>query len=825
MLSIWRYFPLLVLVPLLPLKDAIYDDPFADFTRAKTLFLSGHLEACQLKSAHAAEHLAAYNPEWADRFRVLEAEAMVWRGVFEDALGVLAIPPARPRDPETTVKSLTLRSVSLTRLHQLDAAESSLHQAEVLCKNQPNAACGDVPRTRGLYAMERGQLSEARNDFLLSLEFGRSHRDPWLETTALLNLGYVSLETSHFDEALDWSTAAYRAAMKLGAESLAQNALGNIGRARLELGDFDQALEMFLDAEQKAAALGNILHENKWLANAGYVYQETGDLRRAEQSYREALALARKINSRQDILNLLEVLAYLSTESGILDSATAYLNEAEPIARESGNRLDELYVSLARGRIFATGKDYAQAEQLFRSVEADTASETSMRLAAQHERARLFESEANPEKADRMYKTALTTFESARAELKDETSRLPFLANATSIYDDYIHFLVGQGKSDLALAVADQSRARTLAEGLGLSADSKPFNPGTLHPISIAAHRNSTLLFYWLGQRQSYLWAITPKKAALFALPPESQITAMVEHYRKTLLGLADPLALQGSDAESIYRALVAPAADLIPPGSKVVILSDGPLSLLNFETLVVPGNRPHYWIEDATLISAPSLYMLSAAKSSNSSGGRLLLVGNAVSPSPDFPDLPMASFEMKQIKKHFAPEDASIFSGEEANPDSYLKSSLPQYSYIHFVAHGVASRVDPLDSAIILSPSKASDDSFKLYARDIIQHPIRARLVTISACSGSGTKSYAGEGLVGLSWAFLRAGAHNVIGALWDVSDDSTPRLMGVLYQGLDNGLDPSEALREAKLSLLNAGGDFSKPFFWAPFQIYTGL
>jgi CHAT domain-containing protein len=103
------------------------------------------------------------------------------------------------------------------------------------------------------------------------------------------------------------------------------------------------------------------------------------------------------------------------------------------------------------------------------------------------------------------------------------------------------------------------------------------------------------------------------------------------------------------------------------------------------------------------------------------------------------------------------------------------------------------------------------------------MQHPIDARLVTISACNGSGARAYAGEGLVGLSWAFLRAGAHNVVGALWEVSDDSTPRLMDALYQGLQTGQAPSAALRNAKLSLLRSRSRFSAPFYWAPFQIYT--
>ena len=92
---------------------------------------------------------------------------------------------------------------------------------------------------------------------------------------------------------------------------------------------------------------------------------------------------------------------------------------------------------------------------------------------------------------------------------------------------------------------------------------------------------------------------------------------------------------------------------------------------------------------------------------------------------------------------------------------------------------HGTASRLRPLDSAIVLSKSNDRDDSFKLYARDIIQHPLRAELVTISACYGAQGRAYSGEGLVGLSWAFLKAGAHNVVAALWEATDASTAQLM----------------------------------------------
>jgi CHAT domain-containing protein len=285
---------------------------------------------------------------------------------------------------------------------------------------------------------------------------------------------------------------------------------------------------------------------------------------------------------------------------------------------------------------------------------------------------------------------------------------------------------------------------------------------------------------------------------------------------------------------------LVAPAAKLIRPGVPVMVLTDGALSQLNFETLIVPGGasgsdtaksgaQPHYWIEDATLMAAPSLAMLAAAKPVRETNRNLLLLGNPVSPGKDYPELPFASTEIQRIERHFATRDEVVFARDQATPSAYLGSNPAHYSYIHFVSHGVASRTDPLDSAIILSRAASAtggaDDSFKLYAREVMRHPIDARLVTISACYGSGTRTYAGEGLVGLSWAFLRAGAHNVVGALWEADDESSPQLMDALYQGLQQGKSPDEALRGAKLGLLHSTNKFRKAYFWAPFQIYTRL
>jgi CHAT domain-containing protein len=215
---------------------------------------------------------------------------------------------------------------------------------------------------------------------------------------------------------------------------------------------------------------------------------------------------------------------------------------------------------------------------------------------------------------------------------------------------------------------------------------------------------------------------------------------------------------------------------------------------------------------------------MLASASPAQVHNKNLLMIGDALSSAPDYPELPLASLEMQLIKQHFAENQETVFARSEATPSSYLSSRPQRYAFIHFVAHGTASLIDPLESAIVLSPGASAGAPFKLYARDILQHPIDARLVTISACYGSGTRTYSGEGLVGLSWSFLRAGAHSVIAALWSVSDESTPRMMNLFYQGIEEGLMPGEALRNAKLDLLRSSGEFSKPFYWAPFQLYMG-
>jgi tetratricopeptide (TPR) repeat protein len=826
---------------LVPLNGSKAHSLEAEFKRVSALFQQGNLTNSQELAAHAAAAFQFASPAWAARFTVLEAEAAAWRGLNTEVLRLLSPPLQSDDSPELAIKRLSLLGLAHARMQQFNEADQTFAQAQRACSVAEIEACGELLRARGGMATGRGQYKDAHQLYSLSLASARRFGQRWDESVALMNLGSICLMEDRFDEAIGLLHDAEQIAAKLNAGDVLVTTLGNLGWAYYRIGDAESALEMFREAERRSVILGDSEDAITWLTTSGVVYEDSRELARAAAFYRQALDLAKQINSNEDVVTSLELLAHLSIDAGSLNEADVYIDQLSSMVQADGNRLDALDVTLAKAKIASRRRQDKIAERLLRTVEHDPASLAYMRLDAEHEIATLFELQGKTADADRMYRTALTTFGSSWGQLKEETSRLPFLANATRIYDDYIQFLIKQGKHEEALLTADQSRARTLAQGLDLTRPRQPVGHASFSPRAVARKTGTTLLFYWLGERQSYLWAITPDRIALFPLPPEKELSPLIEHYRVTLLDLQDTTGTANGNGETLFRLLVAPALKLIPSKTPVMILADGVLSRLNFETLLVPGPSPfpepgprpasnpdsgpsaHYWIDDAIVLSAPSLAMLAAAKPRWEEDRSLLLFGNPVSPSPDFPSLPYFGFEMAEVEKHFAVNRQAVFTGQEANPANYLSSDPARYSYIHFVTHAVASRADPLDSAIILSGGPAGENSFKLYARDIMQHPIRARLVTISACYGSGTRAYAGEGMVGLAWAFLRAGARNTIGALWEVSDDSTARLMDTLYKGIQEGQPPAVALRRGKLDLLHSKTRFRRPFYWAPFQIYT--
>ena len=813
-------------------------DPQAAFDHAYQALLHGDLKQAQ-EEAHRECQRFHSNLEWAWKFRTLEARAALQQGLYEDALKLLKSSPVPSDEPDLAIPILTLVGEADAQTHNFPEATRSLNDATRLCVTSPSTNCGYVLKARGLLATELNQWESAERLYELSLASARSHEDALLESHAFLNLGNVSLAQGRYDEAIDRSEAGYQSAKTVGARRLQLITQGNIGWAYYKLGDSEKALELSQEAEKLATQLGDVWDQENELTNIGYIYMDEGKFDLAGQSFQQALGLAQRINAKEDIYNTLRVLARLSLQTDDLANASQYAQQALEIARQDHNHLDELYPLLVQGQIAARRGDGAAAETTFHQVEQDKVCPVFLKWEAEHSLARLYEEGQHPEAADHEYRTALATFEAARADVRHEDSQISFLTNAARIYDDYVHFLVANKKTDEALRWADFSRARTLNEGLGLLPKGGSVGPPPLDAPQIARRAGGTLLFYWLGEKQSYLWAITAQKTSLFTLPPGKEIEDAVHRYGEALK-LQDVLASRDRDGQYLYQTLIGPAGDLLQTDAKVFVIPDGSLNNLNFETLLVtgrksgaesgpnnvPGPKLHYFIEDVTIADASSLRVLAAARAARQQHDRsLLIVGNSIAPNNDeYHELPLEAEQVKSVESHFPEAKRKVLTREQATPSAYLASSPEKFSYIHFVAHGTASRLSPLDSAIVLSKDSAQGDSFKLYARDIIRHPLRADLVTVSACSSAGERAYSGEGLVGLSWAFLRAGAHNVVAALWDVSDDSTLQLMDKFYDELNKGASPDAALRTAKLSLLR-GKEFQNPFYWAPFQLYARL
>ncbi len=706
-------------------------------------------------------------------------------------------------------------------LNRFDDSEKFLQQAEAFASTAKPELLGEVRLRKGTLGFYRGDLPSADREYRAALPLARNQHNQFLESAVLGNLGMTATGMEHFDEAIEWDREALKLSQSVGAQGSVALILGNMGWCYFEMGDYEKALPLLKQADELSTRAGAVTAQLDWEIMIGNVYYESHDYDSARQAYERALEVAKKIDYETAVTECFVNLAHVGLETGQFEFAQHYRDEAAEFVRSHPNHSLDLYFEVVAGRVDEMKGNYSQAEKSFLGVIDDSATKTSLRWEAQSRLAEVYALEGNRIEADRQFRRALDTVAGARSTIKDEESRLPFLSNAIRFYSSYIEFLISQGKAETALQVAEMSRAQTLSEGLGLSSKIS-FPLANFQPRQIAQRFGETLLFYWLGERHSYLWAITKSSISLFTLPSASEIDRLIKSYGDALLGPRDVLEASNTEGSRLYDLLVGPAQKLIPSGSRVMILPDGSLYGLNFETLLAPGPRLHYWIEDVIVENANSLVLLSASGNERpSKSKKLLLIGDPLSPSADFPDLPQAATEIGDIERYFPPPNRTVLSRQQATAAAYLSSEPAQFSYIHFVAHGTASRTSPLDSAVILS---REGDSYKLYARDVVAQPLRADLVTISACHGAGERTYSGEGLVGLAWAFLRAGAHGVIAALWEVNDNSTPEMMDDLYSEIAKGSAPDAALRHAKLKLLHSGTVYQKPFYWAPFEIYRG-
>jgi CHAT domain-containing protein len=537
--------------------------------------------------------------------------------------------------------------------------------------------------------------------------------------------------------------------------------------------------------------------------------------------------LAQSLKNTSEIGQVDQALASLLLHTPHPEQAEKYINESKAIAQQSGDAFDIQLGNLLAAQLLAQRGNLSQAKALLLDVEPRSQEFPTTRVDAQHTLAQVCDKAGDHEQAETWFQRSIATYHAQRSELRTDDARLPFAQNGHDLYMDYVDFLVRNHRTDEALNVIDQGRAETLAEGLGLNNKRASAPLQRLSLTELARRSRAVILVYAMSEQVSYLWAANGKESGFYLLPDRAAILTAVAEHRRALLAARDLVAEQHPTARNLYEMLVKPAEHLIHPGDRVFIVA-GDINGLNFETLLSPGPSSHYWIEDVTITHLASVRLLASmhrqrpVRRSAAHRSQLLVIGNPIYSDQQYAALPNAAAEVSDVAAHFPDGARTVLTGVNASPDAYIRSDPARFDYIHFVSHATASRLVPLDSAVILS-ARSTPDSAKLYARDILGSPLHAELVTISACQGSGVRVYAGEGLVGLAWAFLRAGSRNVIGALWDVSDASTPQLMQHLYDGIAAGNPPDVSLRAAKLDMLHSRGVFRKPIYWGAFQLYS--
>ena len=809
-------------------SSALYQSIYADY-------LHGNLDQAETRAGQALQRFSqahsVADPTWGQRYRLLQAEVRLRQSRAQDAMELLSDLGTSPAlQGDLAIKFNLLSGLAHSRLKKPDLAAAELAEARRVADATHSRLMGEVLRDEALVGRDAGHAEEALEKFQQSLDIARRNADPLTQASDYIDISLAILQKNRFEEAIDELQEAVAFTRSAQAGRQLQMAVGNLGWAYYSLGDFERALAYFQQAEVQAREIGLTHYRVLWLQDSGLAAYRLGQLQLAREYDEEALRQLKTLPVAEEIdrfANIQTNLALLFYQQGQYAEAKNFSDAAARYARDSKDVNVGAYCQILQGLLALQMNQGQVAERIFTEIRQQT-TDADIRTDVENALANLYASRHDIQRAELWYHRSIQTFEAKRAEIRSEVLRLATFGYGDAVYRDYARFLIANHRPNEALELLDRSRARTLEEGLSneLTHDLLPKRMTTAQ--AVARRLNATILFYSLGPEQSYLWVINRDRIQSLQIPRETDIQSWVGEYQKAIQKSTDPLQAPSAAATSLYNALLKPAADSIPQGSRVFIVPDGVLHALNFETLPEPtATGLRYWIEHVAVTTASSISLLARSKSSDNDGvlgRRLLIIGDPLPGHAEFEPLPNAADEIEKVRRHFPPQGQTVLTQDRAVPAAYTGGHPDQYQYIHFVAHGTASRLVPLDSAVVLSPEHGHPEAFKLYARDIARQPLTAELVTISACYGSGIRAYAGEGLVGLAWVFLRAGSHNVIGALWEANDASTPLLMDRLYEGIQAGKSPDAALREAKLTLIHSPNVYRKPFYWGAFQLYAG-
>lgn len=425
---------------------------------------------------------------------------------------------------------------------------------------------------------------------------------------------------------------------------------------------------------------------------------------------------------------------------------------------------------------------------------------------------------------------AIAVQEALRVGLSD-ANKVNLFEQGKVAYQDLQAALVQSDRLAEALIIAERSRARAFVE---LLAD--PNRPTTVEPITLPeiqaiAHQERAVLVEYslIRDRDLYIWVIQPtgeiafRQVALGAIKtePGEAIASIISRSRRSIVR-GRPSPAQSESLQGLYELLITPIADLLPqePNSAIILVPQAELFLIPFAALLDTTGEPlirRYTIQVTPSLQALSLLLKQAPRSS----ARPLIVGNptmpAIATKPLEPPtlltpLPGAEMEANSIAQLL---QTTPFLGDTAT-ESRITQHLPGAQIVHLATHGILDEIrfwSATPGAIALAPDEQADGL--LTPNEILALSLQAELIVLSACN-TGLGRLTGDGVVGLSRAFLGAGAKSAIVSLWAVPDQPTAFLMSEFYREWQQSQNKAQALQQA---MLKTREQYPNPQDWAGF------
>jgi CHAT domain-containing protein len=308
-----------------------------------------------------------------------------------------------------------------------------------------------------------------------------------------------------------------------------------------------------------------------------------------------------------------------------------------------------------------------------------------------------------------------------------------------------------------------------------------------------------------------------------------------VRRFRESLAGRELTYA---PAARALYHKLLRPIEAQLRDAKQICIIPDGPLWELPFQALQPVAGR--FLLDRHAIFYTPSITVLreTLARKVRANVGRsaqLLAFGNPVVPSDvvssvqtlyrdaSLGPLPHAETEVRRIASLYGPQVSRVYVRKDAR-EEVVKSESEMFKVLHFATHGILDDQSPLYSRLLLSRSTSSVEDGVLEAREIMQLDLNADMVVLSACETGRGRVSAGEGLIGISWAFFIAGCPTSVVSQWKVNSPSTAELMIEFHRGLRSTnrktVTRAQALRGAALKL-RGNPEYRHPFYWAAFVL----